>query len=89
MPWVDGDVSLKIKVTAPPEDGKANDAVIRLLASLLGIPKRCVSIANGEHSRQKQVAVVLDEARDAQALMRRLAALLAIEGQGRIALTNV
>ena len=51
-----GDVLL-IKVTAPPVDSAANDAVIALLSSTLGIPKRDIRIVRGETSRVKQVVV--------------------------------
>ncbi len=39
--------SLKIDVTAPPEGGKANDAVIALLAKALGVAKSDVEIVRG------------------------------------------
>ena len=48
---------LLIKVTAPPVDSAANDAVIELLASALDIPKRDITIVRGESSRTKQVAI--------------------------------
>ena len=46
-----------IKVTAPAEGGKANEAVIRLLADELNIPKSAIKIKRGETSRHKQVAL--------------------------------
>jgi uncharacterized protein (TIGR00251 family) len=51
------DGRLIVRVTAPPVDGAANDAVVGVLASALGVPKRAVSIAQGEHSRNKVVSV--------------------------------
>ncbi|MCD6320129.1 MAG: YggU family protein [Candidatus Desulfofervidaceae bacterium] len=45
--------ALKIKVKAPPEKGKANQACIELLASFLGIPKTRIKLLRGETSRQK------------------------------------
>ncbi len=48
---------LKLQVTAPPERGKANEAVIRLLASGLGLQKSRVRIVSGESSRDKRVLV--------------------------------
>lgn len=48
---------LKIKVAAPPEKGKANDAVCELLASRLGVASRCVSIVAG-HTNPKKTAKV-------------------------------
>ncbi|MEE9201269.1 MAG: DUF167 domain-containing protein [Candidatus Brocadiales bacterium] len=48
---------LKLQVTAPPERGKANEAVVRLLASGLGLQKSRVRIVSGESSRDKRVLV--------------------------------
>jgi uncharacterized protein YggU (UPF0235/DUF167 family) len=47
----------KLMVNAPPEAGRANEAVIELLAELLGVKARQVSIARGASSRGKQVEV--------------------------------
>ena len=44
---------LKIDITAPPEKGKANDAIIKLLAKKLGIAKSSIEIVSGETSRKK------------------------------------
>jgi uncharacterized protein YggU (UPF0235/DUF167 family) len=46
---------IKIYVTAAPEDNKANEAVLRLLAKELGIPKTSLSIVQGLHSRTKVI----------------------------------
>jgi uncharacterized protein (TIGR00251 family) len=48
----------KVRVTAPAEDGRANDAVLDLLAHTLDIPRRDVSVTVGASSRDK--VVVLD-----------------------------
>jgi uncharacterized protein (TIGR00251 family) len=53
----DGMVSLAIKVTAPPDKGKANAAVIGVLAEAFGLPKSTLSIAAGETSRRKTVHI--------------------------------
>ena len=60
---------LRVRVTAQPERGKANRAVIELLARTLGVPKRNVTIPLGAASRSK-VALIegLDEAGVRQAL---------------------
>ena len=50
--------SLKVSLTAPPVDGKANDACIEFFAKLLKIPKTSVTIAAGLTSRNKTVRVV-------------------------------
>ena len=52
---VDGMV--KVYVTAAPERGRANKAVIEVVAHRLGVPKRAVSIISGERSRTKLLAV--------------------------------
>jgi uncharacterized protein len=49
---------LKLAITAPPVEGKANAACIELLAKVLKLPKSSVSIAAGETSRNKLVRVV-------------------------------
>jgi uncharacterized protein (TIGR00251 family) len=57
-----GDV-LRVHVRAPAQRGKANDAVLRLLAAALGVERRGLRIVRGETSRQKVVSVDgLDEA---------------------------
>ena len=48
---------LKARLTAPPVDGAANDALIALLAERLHLPKRSISIAHGATSRQKVVEI--------------------------------
>jgi uncharacterized protein (TIGR00251 family) len=51
---VDGETDpLRIYVTAPPEDGKANEAVRRLLAKSLGIAKTRLTLVRGPTSRDK------------------------------------
>lgn len=47
----------KVRVTAAPEDGKANAAVVRLLAATLALPVRDVEIVSGHSSRDKTVAL--------------------------------
>ncbi len=47
----------KLAVNAPPEDGRANDAVVELLAELLGLKRRQVSVARGLSSRGKQIEI--------------------------------
>jgi|TARA_B100001964_G_scaffold202370_1_gene230674 hypothetical protein len=48
---------LKIKVTAPPEKGRANKAVEALLAKTLGLPAKSVSIVGGHSSPAKTVEI--------------------------------
>ena len=52
-----GDGVLRARVSAPPVDGAANTALIRLIASELKVPKGSVRIVSGESSRSKVIAV--------------------------------
>src|SRR5262249_60008983 len=47
----------KVSVTAPPADGRANDAVCTLLAKALAVPPKAVTIVSGHTSRDKLVDV--------------------------------
>jgi uncharacterized protein (TIGR00251 family) len=49
--------TLKASVTAPPEDGKANDAVIALLAKTWRLPKSTLAVIKGMAARDKVVSV--------------------------------
>jgi uncharacterized protein (TIGR00251 family) len=49
--------ALKIRLAAPPVEGKANAALIAFLADLLGVPKAAVSLEAGASSRRKRVRV--------------------------------
>ena len=49
--------ALKVSVTAAPEKGKANAAVIVLLSEKLGVPKSSIEIIRGETSRLKTVRI--------------------------------
>jgi uncharacterized protein (TIGR00251 family) len=46
---------LKIRTTAAPTDGKANKAVIRLLATYLHVPPSRIDVTHGQASRDKQI----------------------------------
>jgi len=45
----------KVRVAAPPEDGRANAAVVQLLAETLGVPARTISVVSGHGARDKLV----------------------------------
>ena len=60
---------LKIKVTAPPVDSAANDAVIKLLAKQLGCSKSSIRLVRGQTSRSKVVEIRGMAARD---ILKRL-----------------
>ncbi len=47
----------KIKLTAPAIEGKANKALLKLLAKKLGLPKREIRIISGERSRMKSIRI--------------------------------
>jgi uncharacterized protein (TIGR00251 family) len=64
---------LLVRVTAPPVEGAANDAVIGLLADVLRVPRRAIRVAAGERSRTKRLIVEGYRAAD---LDERLAAAL-------------
>jgi uncharacterized protein (TIGR00251 family) len=53
--------ALKLSVGAPPEDGKANAAVIALLAKALGVAKSAISVVSGATDRRKLVEIRGDE----------------------------
>ncbi|HTM04438.1 MAG TPA: DUF167 domain-containing protein [Vicinamibacterales bacterium] len=48
---------LLVRLNAPPVDGAANDELIALLAGVLGVPKRAVSIVTGTTARRKRVRI--------------------------------
>jgi len=50
--------ALKIALTAPPVDGKANEACIEFFAKFLKVPRSSVTIASGQTSRNKVIRVV-------------------------------
>ncbi len=66
------DDALKLRIMAPPVEGKANDACIRLLAELLGVKRAQVTIIAGHASRTKTVAVA---GAKAEQIASRIAAL--------------
>jgi len=49
--------ALKISLTAPPVEGRANDACIEFFANLLEVPRSSVSIASGKSGRRKVIRV--------------------------------
>ncbi len=72
LPFKSGDTTLRLKVNVAPEDGKANAAVIRLLAETLGIAKSRIQIMRGEKSRDKQIAIQSRQS-EIQGLLTQLA----------------
>ena len=60
---------LHVRVSAPPVDGKANQAVCRLIAKAIGVGRTSVRVVKGERSRDKVVEV---DGVEAEAALRRL-----------------
>jgi uncharacterized protein YggU (UPF0235/DUF167 family) len=58
----DGSEHLKARVRAVPENGKANTALVALLADRFGVPKSAISIVSGATARLKRVEIAGDPA---------------------------
>lgn len=61
-----GDEALRIRLNAPPVDGKANRELVRFVAESLGVPERAVTLVSGQTGRRKTLrvdGVVPDRAR--------------------------
>ncbi len=64
----------KVRIAAPPEGGRANDAVLELLSEQLQIPRRSVSIVSGHGAREKVVQLSgIDHAESERRLERSVA----------------
>ncbi len=56
--WVEdasGQHWLKVRITAPPEDGKANAALIKYLAKEWGVPSSSLNVVSGQNARYKKL----------------------------------
>ena len=62
--------ALKLCITTPPVDGKANAAVIAFLAKLFKIPKTAVTLASGEASRDKRIILAGVSAAQAETVLQ-------------------
>ena len=51
------DGALRVRLAAPPVDGKANELLLAWLAAELGLPRRAVRLVRGETSRRKWLAI--------------------------------
>jgi uncharacterized protein (TIGR00251 family) len=69
------DGAIVVRVAAPPLDGRANDAVCRLLADVLGVRASALTILRGERARDKVIAIDGVDQATAEAAVRA-----AIEG---------
>lgn len=61
--------ALKLKITAPPVEGQANEECIRLLADKLGVRKGQVQITGGHKSKNKTIAVAGITIKDVEAII--------------------
>ena len=61
--------ALKVAVNAPPDKGKANEAIIALLSEVLQLPKSNITLISGATSRQKKFLI---EGMDSDVLLERL-----------------
>jgi hypothetical protein len=59
--------ALKVSLTAPPVDGKANEACIAFFAKLLKVPRSSVTIAAGQTSRNKVIRIAGLSAKEVEA----------------------
>ena len=55
--------ALKVRLAAPPVDGKANAELLRFLAETFGVPRRNVTLVRGETSRRKVLRIAHPAAR--------------------------
>ena len=68
--------ALKIKLNAPPVEGKANKALIQLVAKLLKCPKSNVEIVSGQASRNKRLLIHIDNNGDIESRKKSLKKVL-------------
>ena len=66
--------ALKVKVGAPPADGRANAAVLSLVAETLGVPPAQVELVGGASSRAKRVRVKGVDLEDLRRVLQRVVA---------------
>ena len=66
------DDELLVRLNAPPVDGAANEELVSFLASVLGVPRRGVTIVSGARSRHKRVHVAAINVAVAEAFLRRV-----------------
>ena len=60
--------SLRVKVTSPPQDGKANEELLDYLSAFLGVKKSQVKILRGEKVKRKTLSIPIGE----EELLRRI-----------------
>jgi uncharacterized protein (TIGR00251 family) len=75
--------ALKVRVAAPPEAGRANEALLATLAEGLGVPAAAVTLAGGATSRRKRVRIAGLEADELADRLAKLADAASGAGSGR------
>ncbi len=70
------DGALKLKITAPPVEGKANRQCVEFLSKILKLPKASIKIVAGTASKRKTVCITFPEDPDGKAELDRVMALL-------------
>ncbi|MBX3046536.1 MAG: YggU family protein [Anaerolineales bacterium] len=63
------DNTIKVRLTAPPVDGKANEALIEFLSKVLSVARSRIEIVAGETGRDKLVTIIDMESSEAQELI--------------------
>ena len=66
------DNALKLKITAPPVEGQANEECIRFISHFLGIKKAQVAIIGGHKSKKKQISVTGLKKKDMETLILQM-----------------
>lgn len=68
--------ALKVKLTAPPVDGKANQAALRFLSKTLGVPRSDLELVSGQTSRRKRIQIRFTDDKEGRQELRRVKELL-------------
>lgn len=63
------DGALRVRIAAPPVDGAANEALVRVLARALAVKQSAIEILSGQTAKSKRVRITGVTARDLQALL--------------------
>ncbi len=62
--------AIKIKITAPPVEGRANEGLIEFLSSVFAVPKRQINLVKGDTGRHKTVDVLGVTEADARKILK-------------------